>query len=77
MGGWVGGWVVEEIEGNEAVRMRCCMYGVGWVNGWVGGRAYQGVVGEGGGWVSHGGASHAFGEGGWKGSGPACEEVRE
>ena len=35
MGRWVGGWVVEKVKEDEAVLMRCCMYGLG---RWVGGR---------------------------------------
>ena len=31
-GGWVGGWVeAREVEEEEAVRMRCCELGIGWV----------------------------------------------
>ena len=33
----MGGWV-EQVEEDEAVRVRCCELGVGgWVGGWVGG----------------------------------------
>ena len=34
VGEWVGGWVVEKREEDEAVRTRCWGFGVG---GWVGG----------------------------------------
>ena len=37
VGGWVGGWVFEKVEENEAVRMSDCELGCGWVGGWVGG----------------------------------------
>ena len=35
--GWVDGWVDGWVEENEAVGMRCCVLGFGWVGGWVGG----------------------------------------
>ena len=47
MSGWVGGWVVEKIEEEQAVLMSCCTSRMGgWVGGWVdqGGRIKVGVV---------------------------------
>ena len=42
----MGGWV-EEIEENEAVKLRCCgSLGGGWVGGWVGGRTLDGFIAE-------------------------------
>ena len=32
LGRWVGGWVVEKIEEDETVRMRCWSL---WVGGWL------------------------------------------
>ena len=51
-GGWVGGWVREEVYSQQQRGWLTCKVG-GWVGGWVGGPSYLPV------WVKHCFASKA------------------